>query len=565
MDNGSRCIITTILPPPSARKLGDSLMFRSHLRIALAFLASISTAPLFAQTSLHTRIDAHIQKSLKAAPAVRSSDEEFLRRLYLSLTGVIPSAPEARAFFADNAPDKRTKLVDKLLASDGYTRHMTDQFDALLMDRRADKHVKRPEWRAFLQASFAANKPYDQFVREMLSADGSDPKTRSAAKFYLDRDGEPHLLTKDITRLFLGMNLHCAQCHDHPLVDAYKQDHYYGVMAFFNRSYVFTDPKSKLAVFAEKAEGDVSYESVFVAKVKKSTGPRLPDGKPIVEPKFEKGQEYTTAVAKGERAVPKFSRRAQFADLIASKDNTRFARAAVNRMWYFMMGRGIVDPVEYDHPANAPSHPELLQMLTEEFVASNHNVKTLLRAIVLSETYQRSSEPPKGVEIDPKAYNVASLKSLSPEQFAWSMMEAAGLLATERKAQGAKPNEAGIYAKLAAPVANIVNLFGTQPGDPAYGQDFEATLDQTLFLLNGAVLRDWLAVRPGNLLDRLNAEKDANRIADELYLSVLTRTPSAEERKEVADYLLRRGENRAMALQDYAWALLTSAEFRFNH
>ena len=442
---------------------------------------------------------------------------------------------------------------------------MTNQFDALLMDRRADKHVKRPEWRAFLQTSFAGNKPYDQFIREILSADGSDPKTRSAARFYLDRDGEPHLLTKDISRLFLGMNLHCAQCHDHPLVDAYKQDHYYGVMAFFNRSFIFTDPKSKQAVFAEKAEGDVTYESVFVAKVKKSTGPRLPDGKPIVEPKFEKGKEYTAVVAKGERAIPKFSRRAQLANLIASKDNTRFARAAVNRMWYFMMGRGIIDPVEYDHPANAPSHPELLQMLTDEFVATKYDVKALLRAIVLSEAFQRSSETKNGVEFDAKAYNVASLKPLTPEQFAWSMMEAAGVLASERKAQAAKPNEAAIYAKLASPVTNIVNLFGTQPGDPAYGQDFEATLDQTLFLLNGAVVRDWFTVRPGNLIDRLNAEKDAGRVAEELYLSVLTRMPSAEERKEVADYLTRRGDNRLTALQDYAWALLTSAEFRFNH
>ena len=204
-------------------------------------------------------------------------------------------------------------------------------------------------------------------------------------------------------------------------------------------------------------------------------------------------------------------------------------------------------------------------MLTDEFVATKYDVKALLRAIVLSEAFQRSSETKNGVEFDAKAYNVASLKPLTPEQFAWSMMEAAGVLASERKAQAAKPNEAAIYAKLASPVTNIVNLFGTQPGDPAYGQDFEATLDQTLFLLNGAVVRDWFTVRPGNLIDRLNAEKDAGRVAEELYLSVLTRMPSAEERKEVADYLTRRGDNRLTALQDYAWALLTSAEFRFNH
>ena len=373
----------------------------SHLRW-LAFLFSLALPGIaFGQATLSQRIDQHIQTGLKEAPAPRADDAEFLRRVYLNLTGVIPSTDEARAFLADKAPDKRAQLVDKLLASPGYSRHMTDLFDVLLMDRRPDKHVKRPEWREFLQTSFAANKPYDQFVREILSADGIDAKKRAPAKFYLDRDGEPHVLTKDISRLFLGMNLQCAQCHDHPLVDAYKQDHYYGVLAFLTRSYVFADKASKTSVFAEKADGDVTFQSVFVPKVTKNTLPRLPDGPEVKEPKFDKGQEYIATVAKGERGTPKFSRRAQLAEQITGKDNPRFARSAVNRLWYFMMGRGIVDPVEYDHPANPPSHPELLQMLTDEFLASKYDVKGMVRAIVLSETYQRSSELPKGKEFDP--------------------------------------------------------------------------------------------------------------------------------------------------------------------
>src|SRR5205085_3506113 len=195
---------------------------------------------------------------------------------------------------------------------------------------RGDKHVKRPEWLGFLRDSFKANKPYDQLIREILSADGGDPKTRAAARFFLDRDGEPHVLTRDISRLFLGMNLQCAQCHDHPLVDAYKQDHYYGVYAFLSRSYVFADKKAKTSVFAEKAEGDVAFESVFLPKVKKSTGPRLPDARPIAEPKFEKGKEYVVAPAKDVRPVPAFSRRALLAKEIV--ENKRFARAAANRL-----------------------------------------------------------------------------------------------------------------------------------------------------------------------------------------------------------------------------------------
>lgn len=514
--------------------------------------------------NLSARIDQHIQKALKEAPAAQSSDAEFLRRIYLSLTGVVPSADEARAFLAEKAPDKRARLVDQLLASEGYARHMTNLFDALLMDRRADKHVKRPEWRTFLQTSFAANKPYDQFVREILSADGSDPKTRPAAKFYLDRDAEPNLLTKDISRLFLGMNLHCAQCHDHPLVDAYKQDHYFGLFAYLNRGYLFADKGTTVSIYAEKGEGDVTFQSVFVPKVTKNTGPRLPDGKEVKEPKFEKGKEYVKPVAKGERGIPKFSRRALLAEQITSKENPRFARAAVNRMWYFLMGRGIIDPVELDHDANPPSHPELLQMLSEEFAANKFDLKVLIRAIVLSETYQRSSEAPKGKDVDPKYFAVATLKPLTPEQFAWSLLQATGMIAAERKAQP-KATEAAAYAKLTAQATPVINLFSSQPGDPAFTSDFEATLDQTLFLTNGTALRDWLAARPGSLIDRASAQKDAGKSAEELYLGVLTRMPTDEERKEVVDYLTRRSADRVPALQDLAWALLTSAEFRFNH
>jgi hypothetical protein len=154
---------------------------------------------------------------------------------------------------------------------------------------------------------------------------------------------------------------------------------------------------------------------------------------------------------------------------------------------------------------------------------------------------------------------------MTPEQFAWSMMQATGQIAAEKKAQGAKPNEPAIYAKLSGQVTPFVSLFGTQPGDAVFSQDFQATLDQTLFLANGGTVRGWLAARPGNLMDRLTAQKESAAVADELYLSVLTRLPTADERKEVTDYLARHAAQRPAALQDLAWALLTSAEFRFNH
>jgi hypothetical protein len=362
------------------------------------------------------------------------------------------------------------------------------------------------------------------------------------------------------------MNLGCAQCHDHPLVDAYKQDHYYGIYAFLNRSYLFNDRKAKVSVFAEKGEGDVSFQSVFMAKVTKTSLPRLPEGKDVKEPKFDKGQEYTAPVKKGERGIPKFSRRSQLADAVTGPDNPRFARATANRLWSFLFGRGIVNPVEYDHPANAPSHPELLDLLAKELAARKYDVKSFLKDLMRSQAYQRSSEVPAGAkDVDPAKFAVAELRPLTPEQFGWSVLQATGQLDAERLATKGKITEKSLDGKYNGPVAQVVRLFGTMPGEPASSQDFEATLDQTLFLRNGDLMRTWLTPRPGSLTDRLNSLKDAAPLAQELYLSVLTRKPSAEEARDVADYLARRSADRPVAVQELVWALVTSAEFRFSH
>ena len=517
------------------------------------------------QMPLSQRIDQEIAKkkpnfAKEAAPL--AGDAEFLRRIYLDLTGVIPTSKEARAFLADQGPNKRQQLVERLLASDAFARHMTNFFDLLFLDRRPDKHIKASEWREFLRTSLAANKPYDQLAREILSADGADPKQRPAAKFFLDRDGETHLLTRDISRVFLGKNLQCAQCHDHPLVDAFKQDHYYGLYAYLNRSFVFTEKGGKLAIFAEKGEGEVSFQSVFV-KVTKNTGPRLLDGPPLTEPKLDKGKEYIVPYKNGDKPQPKFSRRAFLAKTIT--ESPLFARASANRLWSMFLGRGLIHPVEYDHPNNLPSHPQLLDALSTQLAEGKFNLKAMIKEIVLSHTYQRASELPKGsADVDPADYLVASLRPLSPEQLAWSLMQATGLTDAQRQSLGNKASEVAVRNALAGNVDPFIRLFGNTPGEPTDPSNFEATLDQTLFLKNGDLLRGWLASRPGNLTHRLTELKDA-ALAEELYLSVLTRHPNDEERKEIAAYLANRPANRSQALEDLVWALATSAEFRFNH
>jgi hypothetical protein len=533
-------------------------------RAAVVLALGLFAPPPAPAQPLHQRVDALIAAGVpdyRAAAAPLAADAEFLRRATLDLTGTIPTAAEARAFLADPDPAKRAKLIDRLLASPGFARHLARAFDVWLMDRRPDFFVPRADWQEYLRAGFEHNKPYDQFVRELLSADGADPKARPAAKFLLDRKLELTQVTRDVSRLFLGRDVQCSQCHDHPSIDDYKQADYYGLQAFLNRSSLFPGPLDKAAVIAERAEGDVTFTDVFdKGKVVKTTGPHLPGGKPVREPKPEKGKEYRVAPANGVKPVPAFSRRGQLAGALTAPETAAFRRTAANRFWALMMGRGLVHPLDADHGGNPPSHPELLDLLAGEFAAHGYDVKWFLRELALTDTYQRSSEARAAAE--PDRYLTAALKPLSPEQLAFALMQATGLADAERAALGKDPPEAALHARLAAQLPSFVATFGGLPGQPDGG--FQATLDQALFLKNGALVRGWLAPRPGNLTDRLAKLADPGAALDELFLSVLTRYPTAEERQAFAE-LLRAAPNRPAGLREAAWALLASAEFRFNH
>ncbi len=543
------------------------LAYRTLLRFRFApcLLTVLTLAPAtgFAAAPLHERIDQAIaaaQPDFARRAAGPASDAEFLRRIYLDLAGTIPTTAQTRDFLKDPSPGKRQTLIDRLLASPEHTRHFATVLDVMLMERLRDRHGPHAEWLDYLRTSVAANKPWDELVREILSGDDADPKLRPAAKFYLEREAEPNVLTRDISRLFLGTDLQCCQCHDHPRIDDYKQVHFYGLFAFVSRTSLIPKP----VMLSEKADGEVTFQSVFdPAKVTKSTGPRLPDKPPVKEPAVEKGKEYLVAPAPGKRAVPRYSRRALLGPTLARADNEPFKRNIANRLWALMMGRGLVHPLDLDHSANPPSHPELLTMLADDIAARKFDMRGFLRELALSQTYQRSSELPSGVkEAAPTSYTVALLKPLTPEQLAWSIMQATGLTDAERQALGKNATEAALYGRLSGNVTQFVRTFGGAAGKP---QEFDARLDQALFLANGAIVRGWLNPRPGNLIDRLSRLPKADAVAEELYLSVLTRLPGDEERKEVADFLAGHAQNRTAALQDMAWALLASAECRFNH
>lgn len=349
--------------------------------------------PLTAAEPLAPRIDQLVEADQFGPVAALASDGEFLRRVTLDLHGVIPTSAEARAFLDDPTPNKREIVIDRLLASPRFAVHMANVFDVMLMERRPDKHVTTPEWQKFLQTAFEKNMPYDQLAREILGADGVDANLRPAAKFFLDRDSEPHLMTRDVGRMFFGMDLQCAQCHDHPLVDHYLQTDYYGLFAFVNRTSVFTDAAAKKSFLSEKSDGDASYKSVFTQDAG-HIRPQLPGDNEIEEPRLRQGEDYVVPPLPETRPVPKYSRRAKLAELATNGGNRQFNVNISNRIWAHLMGRGLVHPVDLHHPLNPPSHPAVLDLITNEFVAMKYDIKWLMREIVLTKTYQRSIDPP---------------------------------------------------------------------------------------------------------------------------------------------------------------------------
>ena len=372
--------------------------------VILAGLFFVNSPELEAQQPLHQRIDAAVADQQPVSTQLLASDSEFMRRLYLDLLGTVPTLEEAKQFLNDESEDRRAQLVERLINDPRLNHHLATAFDVMLMERTSDSAIKSPVWRKYLYESFANNKPYNVLAREILSAGGTDPDMRVAAKFYLDRTGETNRLTRDVGRIFLGRDMQCAQCHNHPLIDTYYQEDYYGLFAFLNRSQLFTN-KAKQAYFAEKSVGNVSFKSVFTQEAGE-TGPHLPGDNPVIEPYFQKLEEYITRPNGDRVSEPTYSRRQQLADLATNGKNIAFNRNIANRLWGMMNGRALVMPVDLDHPANPPSNPALMSVLQQAIVDMDFDVKQFLKEIALSKTYQRSFDLGTALQSGPEQLQI---------------------------------------------------------------------------------------------------------------------------------------------------------------
>jgi hypothetical protein len=571
-------------------------------------LPEAATAELKSLPPLYPQIDALADASLAASDvsaAGPASDSEFIRRIYLDLIGRVPGVEETREFLADTAAnaDARTQLIDRLLASPEHVRRMQYVLDEMIMERRGGANVPDAEWQAWLRQAIADNRSWSWIANEILSADGAEEEKRPPAKFYLDRNFASEVVTRDVGRVFLGVDLECAQCHDHPNIETYLQRHYYGINAFLSRSYVFTDAKSKKKMLGEKAEGEVKFTSVFTDE-EGGTAPRLLDLPPIADPEGTAG-EYVAKPDKTTRGVPKYSRRQQLAEQMTAAENLDFRRNIANRIWALMAGRGLVEPLDVRHADNPAAHPELLNLLAEGLRDSGDDLRWLMREIALSNAYQRSSSPVEAeasqaadtqvVEAsldkttetsdeggsEPAAaldFQTARIKPLSPEQLAWSVMQVLGVtdktlaakqaeLAKKDGDAGAKKADDPVWQEqvLREALKSNVDQFALQfAGQGGQKTGFDATANQALFLINGPLVQGWLEPTGGSLTERLLKLEDNGQLTDELFLSVLGRQPNAEEAAEFQS-VLGEADDRTQAVKDLIWALLASAEFRFNH
>ena len=537
------------------------------LAIISASLVLMLSAIVSADEPLHVRIDTLIEAAAGGTVAPVADDAEFLRRVFLDLAGRIPSSEEARAFLNDSAADKRAVLIDRLLASPEYSRRMRDAWNVQFMER-AGEHE---EWLRFLEESFAANKPWDKLVREILNPNPDDESSRGAAFFLtkrLENYGQQPVdlpgLTRDVGRLFLGVDLQCAQCHDHLTVDDYKQIDFQGLHTFLSHATIRTDLKFP-AVGEKVVDKKTEFMSVFV-KQPHTTGPRLPFGTEVEVPTFAKGEEFAVAP---DRKVnfpgkPKFSPLAILSEQLPTSTNSLFVRNAVNRLWCQLMGRGLVHPLDLHHSANPATHPAVLDLLATEFTQHQFDIKWLLRELALTRTYQRSSRLPTGSDREPPIdkYMVAIEKPLSTEQMLMSLLQATGeasrLTATIQVDGKAKPNPA--YEDLRK---RFVAAFANPPRDPEV--EFAPSVKAALFLSNDAKVLELLKPREGNLAEQLSKETDARKLAESLFLSVLTRSPTADEAEAVTQFVAARKQQQGQGIELAIWALLSSTEFCMNH
>ena len=513
------------------------------------------------------------------SPSAAATDGEWCRRVYLDLIGRIPTVDELKAYVSNRAPDKRRELVDRLLGDEyleEYARHWTTKWTNVLIGRTGgtgnDSLADRRGMQQYLRRSFQRNKPFDQLMVELVTAEGScrpgDEDFNGAANFLADKMAEDGIQASAKTaEIFLGMAVQCTQCHNHPF-NEYKQNQFWEFNAFFRQTRVDrreTDeamPRRYAVVVDRDFAGEGRNPSKAELYYELRNGklrvayPVFVDGTALAVKYADKGEDFGDS-----GYLEDINRRQELADLMLGSEE--FPQAIVNRMWSEFMGYGFTKPIIDMGPHNPPTHPDLLTYLAKEFRESYFNAKELKRWIVLSEAYSLSSRMTRANQSDDPnlgarpLFSHFYLRQMEAEQLYESL-----LVATEADAALSYDQREQTKARW---LAQFNTAFGTD--DNAEATTFNGSIPQALMMMNGDLVKKATNCEPGSFLHKVAMSKDLNNASriQYLYLAALAREPSNREVQISNQLLAARKGNVPEALKDIWWALLNSNEFILNH
>lgn len=512
----------------------------------------------------HPREDGYIDhqifaklKTLRINPSPVCTDEVFVRRAYLDLLGVIPTADEARAFVADPSADKRVRLVDQLLARPEFADFWAMKWaDVLKVESRTLDETGMRRFHAWIRDALARNRPLDEFARDLIAARGSTYH-EPAANFYR-ANRTPEDRAEAAAQVFLGTRLRCAQCHNHPF-DRWTQDDYYNWAAVFGRvDYKILENKRGDKSDKHEFKGE---QVVFLRPDAGVENPRI--GEPARARFLGADLELGSAQQDELRAA---------AAWLTSAANPLFAPAQANRIWYHLMGRGLVDPVDDFRLTNPASHPKLLDLLSDDLVRSGFDLRHLIRAIMLSRTYQLDSAPNETNAEDTANYSRNLTRRISAEQMVDSLHRALGLVADfaneprgVRASQlpGPRNGKSGRDVSLST---DSPEVFLAQFGRPKRELSCECergndtSMSQAFQFISGPMVHKLVSDRDNRLSEFLRGKTSPEQVLAELYWAVLSRPPTSDESRQMVAYL-SGARDRRVALEDITWGLVNSKEF----
>lgn len=503
---------------------------------------------------LSAKIDRLIQEAQKregVIPAPRSTDAEFMRRVSLDLTGKIPAVAELRRFLTDQSPQKREQLVDRLLASPGYTVHFTNVWRDLLLPEITTNLQFRgqvPEFEAWLRSKFLENTPYDVLARQIINSPlGANPQNQSGEPvqeltpraYYIVKQLKPENLAAGTSRAFLGVRIECAQCHDHPF-DSWKQQQFWEYAAFFSN---IDQPQPNQIATALNLRESGGRPQIKIPDTNRLVDATFLDG---IQPEWDQGQ-----------SAP----RRQLADWITDNDNPYFAKATANRVWSLFFGRGFIDPVDDFSSTNRASHPQLLELLANSLREHEYNLKFLVREIVNSQTYQLTSRETDSSQSRSEWYGKMPTRGLTAEQIFANLVQATGFFRQTSEVDPFLFSQGNN-----SPEAEIGDLFQT---DAENQLDPRATILQALALMNGAFMTNATSLEQSDVFTAIVEfpQLTVSAKIEAFYLCTLSRFPTDSEIKRLTEYVstAKTEDDKTHAYSNLFWALLNSSEFLLNH